>query len=223
MKTLMTIVFASMLFAPAVVRAEETDAANADAALLLVQQRISASDLEGATKVLDRAQKAWPAARGMHIARGAIAEKRGDVRTAFYEYQWELLRSGGNRPEGEAAARRSAALLHGDSPDASDAMAVMRAMMASREAPADALEVVQAERKKGDAFVLRVFEAELRESLGDESAAKLFQELVKTDPHFVPAHLGIARSLERAGKTEQAALAKKRAVEIDPEHWTLSP
>lgn len=222
MKTILVFAAFVSLLSPLAARAESGDAANPEAALLLVQQRISANDLDGATQVLDRAQRAWPAARGMHIARGAIAEKRGDLRTAFYEYQWELLRSGGNRPEGDAAARRSAALLHVESPEAVEAMGVMRAMAASGNAPADALEAVQAARKKGDQFVLRIFEAELRERLGgDATSLKLFQEAVKADPHFVPAHLGLSRALARAGKAAESDAAAKRAREIDPGHWSL--
>ena len=190
--------------------------------LLLAQQRIAAKDFSGAEKILRDVSAKSPKTAGVHLLLGEVAERRADDRAAFWEYQWELLRAGGESPTGEEAAKRSAAIAQGETPAAEQVMKVLQAMGEAGTMAERSLATVRAARKQGDAFVLRVFEAELVEMTGDAAGAeKLFRELIAADPAFVPARLGLARALERAGKTGDAQKQLDEAKKIDPNHWSL--
>ena len=192
------------------------------AALTLAQQRLAAKDFRGAEKILRDVSAKSPKTPGVHLLMGELAERQADDRAAFWEYQWEMLRAGGDSPTGEEAAKRSAAIAQGETPQAESVMKVMQAMSESATKPGHALVAVRAARKEGDAFVLRVFEAELVETTGDTaSAEKLYRELVEADPAFVPARLGLARALESRGDAEGARKQLEEARKIDPNHWSL--
>jgi tetratricopeptide (TPR) repeat protein len=192
-----------------------------EVALLLARQRILAKDLDGADEVLRDAQKRFPAAHGFHLLRGSVEEARGNARAALWEYQWEMLRAGADRPSGEEAARRSSALVRAGSSDALRVKKVLEAMQAAGTSPDAALSAVAAERKSADSFVLRVFETELRASDDAPGSVERFEALLAIDPHFVPAHVGLARALGRSGKMKEAEEALAKAVALDPGHWAI--
>lgn len=206
---------------PAKAAAKKAPEMTAEVALLLATQNLAAGDLEGAEAVLRDAQKRFPAAHGLHLGRGALEQARGNVRAALWEYQWELLRAGADRPSGEEAARRSTVLVEAGSKDTVEVRAVLEAMSNAGTDPDAALVVVKSARANGDTFVLRVFETELRAAARDPEAESLFRQLVKMDPGFVPAHVGLANTLGRAGNTKAAQAALDAARNIDPNHWSL--
>lgn len=192
-----------------------------EVALLLARQRMVAKDYAGAEDVLRDAQKRFPEAHGIHLTRAQLEEARGNARAALWEYQWELLRAGGDRPSGAEAAQRSNVLIESGTKDALRVKRVLEAMAAAGTAPDAALKAVVDERASADSFVLRVFETELRASDGDAKSVEAFQALIAIDPRFVPAHIGLARALGRAGKMPEAEAALAKAREIDPSHWSI--
>lgn len=66
--------------------------------------------------------------------------------------------------------------------------------------------------------MLRVLEAEMAEAAGETGSEARFRALVKDDPRFVPARLGLARALESAGKIADSEKERSAARAIDPDH-----
>lgn len=199
------------------------DSTSAETFLVLAIQRLAAGDPDGAERVVRQGLEECPEAHGFHLKLGEIEAARGAEIEAYYEYQWELLRAGDQRPTGNEAAVRSARLL--DKAGAPEIQQVTKALqyLAAQE-PHEALRALEAVyTHRGDRFALRMFRASARHAAGRLEAAEAdYRALLERDEFFVPAYIELAKVLRATARPEEAAALERRARDIDPMHWSLT-
>jgi tetratricopeptide (TPR) repeat protein len=183
---------------------------------------LAARDFEGAERLAREGLEKYPASRGFHLALGDIYSARGEEAEALYEYQWELLSAGEDRPTGSAAARRSAELMQKTNPDP-EVCRVISAMKTMRNDAREARrEFAELVKSRGDRFVLLLYLAESTQMAGDvDGAITIYRKLIQRDPYFVPAYVQLSELLEKSGTTDRAKELMDKAWSIDPEHWRL--
>lgn len=189
--------------------------------LVLADRIASDGDLDRAETVLRDGLAQNPDADGFHYGLGEIERRRGHDAEAFYELHWELLRAG-DRPSAQAAAKEIGSLLHdAKSADAAEMRSVMTAMMTARSDPKSALATLSAVRaKRGDRFVLIVYQAEAARDAGDPAAAeKGLREAIARDATFAPACVELADLLQSEGRSAEADALRANAKAIDPTSW----
>lgn len=197
---------------------EETSTEPPEAYLALAQMMIGSGDVDLARKVLRDGAKLHPNAPGFHLLMGETHAAKGEHALAFYEFQWELLKGDPEHPVSIEAATRSAEMMRATGKDAAEIRAVVEAMQVGVDDPARASAKVAAIREKRNAFVLVVYEAEWAAAAGDRDAAKaLFRDVLRRDPGFVPAYVGLAALVDEA----EAKRLLHKARTIDPKHWSL--
>lgn len=184
----------------------------------LAHQRLAVKDVDAAEYVLREGMRAHPAEPGFHASLGQVFEARGRKAEAFYEYQWELLRTGIEDPIGDAAARR-AAMLTGDA-EVREVLSALHAMRADPSGSRRRLAKIRGER--GSRLVLDLWIAEAARLAGDPGASeKGYRAVIAQDPSFIPAYVGLASLLARTGKTAEAAELTSTAAHLSPQHWSL--
>ena len=185
----------------------------------LAHQRLSVKDVDAAEYVLREGMRAHPSEPGFHASLGQVFEARGQKAEAFYEYQWELLRTGAQDPIGEASARRAGAL-------ASDAevravLVALRDMQSDPSESRSTLARIRAER--GSRLVLDLFLAEASRLAGDAKASeRAYRAVIAKDASFIPAYVELSSLLASTGKKSEAAELVSTARYLSPNHWSLA-
>jgi tetratricopeptide (TPR) repeat protein len=175
-----------------------------------------------AEKILRDGLQKFPSAPGFHLLLGELHAARAEDAEAFYEFQWELLRTGGERPTGAEAAKRSAELLKG-SKVTRELVDLTRAVAAMGKDPKAARQLLEKLiRKRGNRFVLRLYFCEAVQRAGDvQAATEIYRELLERDPYFVPGYVQLSELLDQTGNFEEAKALRAKAQSIDPDHWRL--
>jgi len=183
---------------------------------------LAARDFSGAEKLAIEGLKKYPASQGFHLALGDIYAARGEAAEALYEYLWELLRAGEERPTGSSAAQGCAELMQKRTPDP-EVTRVRSAMQTMRNDPREARrEFAGLVKSRGDRFVLLLYLAESTQMAGDvDEAITIYRMLIQRDPHFVPAYVQLGELLDKSGKPDKAKELMDKARLIDPEHWRV--
>jgi tetratricopeptide (TPR) repeat protein len=179
-------------------------------------------DCDTAEKVLRDGMQRFPLARGFHLLLGRVHESRGSDAEAFYEYHWELLRTGAERPEGADAAKCCANVMK-KSPVSRELSNFINAVGEMQTNPQNARKRLnQIVCIYGERFVVKLYMAEATQSAGDiTGAAQIYDELIQIDPGFVPAYVQLSDVLAASGSASRAEVLLKKACEIDPDHWRL--
>ena len=115
-------------------------------------------DCDTAEKILRDGMKQFPSAAGFHLLLGHVHQSRGHHAEAFYEYQWELLRTGAARTEGADAARRCAELVKkpSSSRELADLMTTVQEMQRNPQLASEMLaEMIGATRSRVSFFMNR--------------------------------------------------------------------
>lgn len=157
-----------------------------------------------AERILRDGMDAHPESDGFHLSLGYVLESQGRIADAFYEYQYEVVRSTHDRLAKEAA-RKSSLLL--ERTEADEPRRVMAAIELARTNPAAARKALAAIPSKGTRpFALRLYETECTRLAGDLAAAERgYRALIASDPLFAPAHAALADLLEETGHADEAA------------------
>lgn len=183
----------------------------------LAQQRLHAADVDAAEHVLREGMAAHPREPGFHVALGEVLETRGQKAEAFYEYQWELLRTGAENPIGEAAGKSAAALVSKGDREIREVLGALQQMASDPSESRSRLAKVRADR--GPRLILDLYVAEAARLAGDSRAAERgFRAVIERDPAFVPAYLELAGVL---GDGDEARALVAKAASIDANHWSL--
>lgn len=186
---------------------------------------VGAGKFEDAEKLARRGIKEFPAAQGFHLMLGESFFYRKKYADAFYEYQWEMLRSGPQSPTGSKAAKRTAQIYkEGRGTEADEARNVIKAVALAEKGdtiPANKL-LLRMKRERGDRFALNLFIAENYTRIGKfKDAEAIYRSLLKQDPYFVPAYLQLAGVMKKTGKEKEASQLFAKAEQVDPNHWQL--
>ncbi len=207
-------------FAAVVLAAKGTGGpSTAEEYMTLAHVELSAGDPVLAEKTLREGMKRFSDTGGFHLLLGHVYARRSRFADAFFEYQWEILRSGADQETGRAAEQAAEQILHqARGPEADE---VRRAVTALSKPPQDALaDLSKLDRERPGTFVLRLWLADQRTRTGDHGgAAALLRELISQDPYFVPAYVSLARLPGTPPPEAQKLLARAR--KIDPQHWSL--
>jgi len=189
---------------------------------LLLANALMRRDPETVEKILHDGLQKFPSASGFHLLLGELHAARREDAEAFYEFQWELLRTGGERPTGAEAAKRSADLLR-SSKVPRELVDLTRAVAGMKKDPKAARQLLERMiRERGDRFVLRLYFCEAVQRTGDvPGAIEIYRNLLQRDPYFVPAYVQLGELLDQSGKFEEAKALRAKAQSIDPEHWRL--
>ena len=190
-------------------------------------------DAAGAIPELETAEKQNPTAPEAPYLLGVLYMQAGRYADAERELSaslklrplngdgWATLGSVYNKlerlPEAVSALREAIR----QSPTEADAHLTLATVLAKENQPAEAIE----ERRKA-ADLMRVHmnlqRAEVRTHSGDsllangkvDEAVADYREALSFDPNYVGAHEGLARGLERQGKTMEAALERKKVTAL---------
>jgi predicted Zn-dependent protease len=183
---------------------------------------VQLKDWKKAEQIIRDGMAAHPDSDGFHLSLGYVLENQGHIAEAFYEYQYEILRSSRVRMA-EEAARKSAALLARKSADADEPRRVMAALQLAENDPAAARKAIAAvSRTRGDRFALRVFEVECAQRAGDlDGAEKGFRALLARDPGFIPGYVALADLLASSGHAAEAEAILATAQQRGAGHWAL--
>ena len=179
-------------------------------------------DCDTAEKILRDGMKQFPSAAGFHLLLGHVHQSRGHHAEAFYEYQWELLRTGAARTEGADAARRCAELVKkpSSSRELADLMTAVQEMQRNPQLASEML--AEMIRKQGEHFILQLYEAKASQNAGNFiHAADVYRALILRDPGFVPAYVQLSELLRQKGDLQEAEQLLTKAREIDDQHWRL--
>lgn len=190
----------------------------------LAEQRLSVNDTDAAEHVLREGMRAHPAAAGFHGALGRVLAAKDKKADAFYELQWELLRSGVDSPAGMRAASDAAGLLRSGDAEIREVADAMHQMGADPSGSRSRLSRVRAARGEAGAHpVLDLLIAEAARLAGDERAAERgLRSVIERDPAFIPAYAELASLLEATGNPAEAAMLETRARSMAPGHWSLA-
>lgn len=165
----------------------------------------------------------YPQAVGWHLLIGDALAAREKLADAFYEYQWETMRAGPERPSGAEAQAKAGEILQGRGTDVDELRVVAQAVQDEDADPAKSAAIFasHAERRP-DAYVLRVLQAEaLVKANRPGDAIGVYRDLIARDGYFVPAYVELAEALEKAGKGAEGRALIAKAREIDGDHWRL--
>ncbi len=186
---------------------------------------MEAENYDAAESIAREGQEHFPHAIGFHLLLGDILHGRHKNADAFYEYQWEVMRTGPDRPIGrEAQMKASNLFVEGRGTDADEVRTVIAAVKQMSTEPAKSADLLERYASRRDAFVLRVLCAEaFAKSKQNAEAAAAFRELIKRDPFFVPAYVELGELLQKTGKEQEGKALVAKAREIDPDHWRLKP
>ena len=189
---------------------------------------IGGGELDAAERDARQGLKLFPRDPGFHFTIGEVDYKRKQYAEAFYEYQWELFRSGPESQFGAASGARIKQMMdetRGVEHD--DIQLVVEAIaLSSSEKPGDvklALQHLQTvEKTRGDRFALKLLTAEALMNDDQPAAAeKIYRELITRDPNFVAGYVELAAALDKQDKKKEADDLRQRAREIDPDNWRL--
>jgi tetratricopeptide (TPR) repeat protein len=183
-------------------------------------------EFDAAQRVVDLGLQKFPAAQGFHLKQGHLHEARGKVAEAFYEYQWELLRSG-NSETGVAAAQAIGAIMTSERRGL-EIDEIHTVILAMSKLPLDGKgalrDLKRVEDGRGVRFVLSLLLAEAHVQARDlEPAARIYRSLIARDAYFVPAYVELAGVLRLQGLAKEADKFTARARELDPQHPSLQP
>lgn len=185
---------------------------------------VATGEIDAAEKLAKAALQAHPHAYGFHLLLGDVQARRKRYAEAFYEWQWEFLRTGPGTTTGDLAARRIGNLLDTRrGTDVDEVRLVLDAVMLTPKDPKSALLKLEKIRiERGDRFALREFMAEALQQQGaNDQAATLYRELLREDPFFVPGYVQLATLLRSKGNEKEALELMAKARSIDPENWRL--
>lgn len=186
---------------------------------------VTASNFDGAEKLIRQGLESHPNAPGFHLALGKVHAARGHQANAYYEFHYEVLRTG---PEGlglEAAKAAKQLLENARGFEVDEARTYIRAANAVEQDPAGVRKTLEKiAKERGSRFTLRFFiaEAKLRGREFEPALAEL-RALTKEDPGFVPAIVLEAMALRALGRQSEAVATAKRARDLSPNHWSLEP
>ncbi len=187
---------------------------------------MEAENFDAAERIAREGQAAFPHAIGFHLLLGDILVERHKTADAFYEYQWEVMRTGADRPIGREAQMKAGNLvIEGRGTDADELRMIIAAVQQMATEPSKSADTLERyASRRANVFVLRVLFAEaLAKSKQDAEATAAFRELIKRDPFFVPAYVDLGELLLRTGKEPEGKALVAKAREIDPDHWRLKP
>lgn len=184
---------------------------------------VKAKDAGAVERSAREGLKKFPGAPGFHLLLGEAHRLRNEDAEAFYEYQWEVLRTGPERPAGELAMSRAKSLMAERGPNADEVRLIVSGLEKMLTAPKEALRTFESvESDRGSRFLLRELIAEAKAASGDlAGAAAIYRSLITQDPYFVPAYVQLADVLVKQGKKKDAEKLLAKARSIDSEHWRL--
>lgn len=184
---------------------------------------VATGKIDAAEKLVRAALVAHPQAAGFHLLLGDVHLRRKHFADAFYEWQWEFLRSGPGTAHGDLAANRIASLLASQrGPDVDEVRLVLEAVMLTPKDPKTAFgKLERVKRERGDRFALKHFMAEALHQQGSEKAAELYRDLLREDPFFVAGYVQLATFLQSKGNEKDALELMAKARGIDPDNWRL--
>src|SRR4051812_32054361 len=166
---------------------------------------MDAENFDAAEKIAREGQAKFPWAVGFHLLLGDILVAREKKADAFYEYQWEVMRAGPERPSGKEAQEKAGDLLgEGRGTDVDELRMIVDAVQKMQDEPAASAATLKRYSDRRDAFVLEVLLAEaLVKAEKSGEAVPVYRELIKRDPWFVPAYVDLGLLLEKAGKESE--------------------
>ena len=183
-------------------------------------------EVDAAEQVANKGLKDYPRAQGFHLILGDVHLKRKQFADAYFQWQWEFLRSGPTSSSGTLAIKRTQNLFDSQrGPEIDDCRRVDAAMQQVLKEPKKALETLQSiEQTRGHHFSLSMLIAEAHQASGDLKAAEeTYRNLLLEDPNFVAAYVQLAGVLEKQGSKTEAEQLVAKARSIDPENWRLKP
>ena len=184
---------------------------------------VQTGELGAAEKLARNALAKHTRAPGFHLLLGDVHLGNGRFAEAFYEWQWEFLRTGPGTRTGElAVARTHDILISQRGPEMDEVRGVLDGLMLVPKDPKSGLAKLQGiERDRGDRFALRSFIAEALHQQNSEEAIAMYRELIRRDEAFVPGYVQLAALLDKRGRKQEARDLMARARMIDPDHWRL--
>ena len=183
---------------------------------------MDADEYSAAESIAREGQARFPHAVGFHLIIGDALFSRGKKADAFYEYQWETMRTGPDRTSGQEAQQKAAEILDGRGTDVDELRMVVSALQGMEADPAKSAKTLTPIATRRDAFVLKVLLAEsLVAASQTKEAIAVYRELIRRDPFFVPAYVELGELLEKSGKADEGKSLLAKAKEIDPDHWRL--
>ena len=184
---------------------------------------LDAENFDAAEHIAREGQAKFPHAVGFHLLLGDILAAHQKKAAAFYEYQWELMRVGPERPSGLEAQEKAGALLEeGRGTDTDELHMIVDAVTKMEGEPAASAATLKRYVDRRDAFVLEVLLAEaLVKAEKRNDAVPIYRELIKRDPYFVPAYVDLAEILQKSGKADESKALISKAKDIDADHWRL--
>jgi tetratricopeptide (TPR) repeat protein len=184
---------------------------------------MEAESFDVAEKIAREGQTKFPYAAGFHELIGdSLAAQHKDAE-AFYEYQWETMRTGPDRGQGASARDKAGRIATGRSMDITEILRVAEAVKGMQTDPAASLATIRkVEDSRGDRFILDLLAAEALAAGGRTAdAIAQYRALIKKDVYFVPAYVELAEQLVKAGKSDEADKMREKATSIDPDNWRL--
>lgn len=182
-----------------------------------------ASKFEAAEKMAREGSAKFPDKFALHYMIGASLTAQHEDAAAFYEYQWELLRVGPDRPSGKASSDAVKTALTARGAEGDEIRQVVAALEGMEHQPARSVAALQDLLAHRDAFVLHLFLAEaLVKANRPGEAIPIYRSLLKQDSYFVPGYVELSLLLRKSKKSASegdALLAKAQS--IDPGHWRL--
>lgn len=187
-----------------------------------IDYAMDAEEYYVAEKIAREGQGRFPQAVGFHLLIGDALAARDKKADAFYEYQWEVMRTGADRPSGAEAQLKAAKLMLGRGTDVDELRVTVQAIKDMSTKPEDAADTLERLASRRPAFILDVLAAEADAKAGrTRDAVDTYRSLIKRDPYFVPAYVELAELYRKAGKAKDATTLLQQAQEIDADHWRL--
>jgi tetratricopeptide (TPR) repeat protein len=183
---------------------------------------MKAGKFDAAEQIATEGQAKYPSAFVFHFLIGEALSQRKREAAAFYEYEWEVLRTGADRPAGKAAAERAADMAAARGTEGDEVRTVVEALDQMRTNPDAAVETSQKLADHRDDFIVHLFLAEaLVKASRPGEAIPLYRELIHRDPNFVAAYVELALLLKKSAKGGEADSLLAKARSIDPDNWRL--
>ena len=191
---------------------------------IAVSYAMDGEEYDIAEKIAREGAAKYPAAVGFHVLIGDVLMAKRKVAEAFYEYEWELLRVGPDKPTGADAQDLIAQIMQSArGTDTDDLRVVIDAVKTQQTDPKKSVETLRRRMERANPpFVLRLLYAEALDAAGEPGeAAAIYRDLLKADPYFVPAYVELAAIVRKGGKAKDADALIDKAKQIDPDHWRL--
>jgi len=188
-----------------------------------VDYAMDADEYAAAERIAREGSGHFPQAVGFHLLIGDALAARGKMWDAFFEYQWEALRVGPERPSGaEAQAKAGQILENGRGTDVDELRVIVQAVEQTDADPAASAATLARFAERRPCFVIDVLLAEAEAKAGrNADAINDYRELIRRDEFFVPAYVELGELLEKAGKAQEGKALVAKARGIDPDHWRL--